>query len=172
MTVEAYQFLRQGLVPEQNASFSREGGTLVVTFWETTELGAQPTQQEVDDAVSDLTVVNGQTFSQWLAEHGGDPVLTKRREARAEHVVGSSPLSVAQRAEMAERNMRDNYLTTRIMELQAVVDAMLASSGQVQALRDAGLAARGAAWSPTATRTRPAARASLKDAINNGAGDT
>lgn len=42
----------------------------------------QPTEAEVDDAQADVTVVNGQTFSQWRAEHGGDSTLTFRREAK------------------------------------------------------------------------------------------
>ena len=46
------------------------------------ELGTPPTQQEIDDALADLTIVNGQTFSQWRAEHGGDPVLTLQRKAK------------------------------------------------------------------------------------------
>ena len=42
----------------------------------------QPTEQEIIDAGNDLTTVNGQVFSEWLAEHGGDPILTLRREAQ------------------------------------------------------------------------------------------
>ena len=53
-----------------------------ITYWNTVELGTQPTEQEIIDAGNDLTTVNGQVFSEWLAEHGGDPILTLRREAQ------------------------------------------------------------------------------------------
>ena len=42
----------------------------------------QPTEQAVIDAGNDLTTVNGQVFSEWYAENGGDPVATLRRKAR------------------------------------------------------------------------------------------
>lgn len=42
----------------------------------------QPTPQVIDDAGSDLTVINGQTFSQWLLDHGSDSLATRKRMAR------------------------------------------------------------------------------------------
>jgi hypothetical protein len=41
----------------------------------------QPTEQEIIDAGNDLTTVNGQVFSEWYAENGGDATLTLRRKA-------------------------------------------------------------------------------------------
>ena len=55
-------------------------GGLVHLDWRHTD--PQPTEQAVQDALADATTVNGQTFSQWLAEHGGDSVATFRRKAR------------------------------------------------------------------------------------------
>ena len=41
----------------------------------------QPTEQEIIDAGNDLTTVNGQVFSEWYAENGGDATLTLRKRA-------------------------------------------------------------------------------------------
>ena len=52
-------------------------------LWDDAKAGrTQPTEQEIADVNSDITVVNGQLFSEWFAEHGGDPVLTRRRQLR------------------------------------------------------------------------------------------
>jgi len=42
----------------------------------------QPTEQEIIDAGNDLTTIDGQLFSEWFAEHGGDSALTLRRKAK------------------------------------------------------------------------------------------
>ena len=44
----------------------------------------QPTAQEILDVQNDITVIGGQLFSEWLAENGGDLVLTKRKKAKDE----------------------------------------------------------------------------------------
>jgi hypothetical protein len=41
----------------------------------------QPTEQEIIDAGNDLTTINGQVFSEWFAENGGDAALTLRKRA-------------------------------------------------------------------------------------------
>ena len=59
------------------------GVGLTITNWNDAQAGgSQPTDQEIIDAGNDLTTVNGQVFSEWYAEHGGDPILTLRREAQ------------------------------------------------------------------------------------------
>ena len=47
-----------------------------------TSVDTEPTEQEIIDAGNDLTTINGQVFSVWYAENGGDPVATLRRKAR------------------------------------------------------------------------------------------
>ena len=43
----------------------------------------QPTAKQLEAWRTDAAPLpNGQAFSQWLAEHGGDPVLTARRQTR------------------------------------------------------------------------------------------
>lgn len=43
----------------------------------------QPTEQVINDYASDTTPLpSGQLFSEWLAENGGDPLLTLRRKAK------------------------------------------------------------------------------------------
>lgn len=42
----------------------------------------QPTEQQIIDAGNDLTTINGQTFSQWYAENGGDAVATAKKLAK------------------------------------------------------------------------------------------
>ena len=65
--------------PDDYQLIDRESTGIEFEYWNT---GPEPTEQEIIDASNDLTVVNGQTFSQWLAEHGGDPVATFRRQAK------------------------------------------------------------------------------------------
>jgi hypothetical protein len=58
-------------------------GIVILSQWDDVLAGGpQPTDQEIIDAGNDLTTVNGQVFSEWYAEHGGDPILTLRREAQ------------------------------------------------------------------------------------------
>lgn len=64
-------------------------------------------------------------------------------------------------------NKRDNFLTTRIIELQDAMDAMKASTGAVQNLRDA----IPANFLPTNTRPRNDAIQDYKDDISSGNAD-
>ena len=62
---------------------SRRGGVGLIHLWDEAKTGRlQPTEQEATDAVNDLVSVDGQLFSDWFAEHGGDPILTRRRKLR------------------------------------------------------------------------------------------
>lgn len=65
-------------------------------------------------------------------------------------------------------NKRDNYLVNRIAELQAALDAMKASSGNTQALRDA----IPGAWLATNTRSKANAVADYTADIDAGNQDT
>jgi hypothetical protein len=65
-------------------------------------------------------------------------------------------------------NQRDNFLTTRVAELQSAMDAMKASTGAVQNMRDA----IPAAWLATNTRPRGAAIQDYKDEIAAGGADS
>ena len=144
-------------------------GTAYINSWNDTIAGmTQPTDQEIIDAGNDLTVVNGQVFSVWFAENGGDPVLTNRRVATEDGIDGDRAISVQSRAELGERNTRDNYLVTRIIELQDALLAIKASTGAADNIR----AAIPASFSPSATKDRATARQDLKDEINSGGSDT
>lgn len=57
-------------------------GVISFEYWNSDKLGPQPTEQEIIDAANDLTIVDGQTFSEWWAENGGNKELTIRRKAR------------------------------------------------------------------------------------------
>lgn len=54
----------------------------LITLWNEAALGPIPTIQQIDDWLNDVTSVGGQTFSQWLTEHGGDPIKTSKRKVR------------------------------------------------------------------------------------------
>ena len=62
-----------------NADFMSYLTEMVIQNWEDESI--QPTDQEIIDAGNDLTTVNGQLFSQWYAENGGDVTLTLRKTA-------------------------------------------------------------------------------------------
>ena len=150
-----------------NASLKQ--GIAIIRAWDDALAGqTQPTDQEITDAGNDLTTVNGQVFSEWQAENGGDPVLTNRRIATEDGIDGDRAISVQSRAELGERNTRDNYLITRIIELQDALLAIKASTGAADNIR----AAIPASFSPSATKDRATARQDLKDEINSGGSDT
>ncbi|NIQ10491.1 MAG: hypothetical protein GWO08_22325, partial [Gammaproteobacteria bacterium] len=59
------------------------GGVAIIHAWDQGIAGIpQPTEQEINDAAGDLTTINGQLFSEWLAENGGDATLTIRKQAQ------------------------------------------------------------------------------------------
>lgn len=78
-------------------------------------------------------------------------------------VVGDA-VGVELRAIIEVFNKRDNYLVNRIAELQQALDAVKASSGAAQNIRDA----IPANWLATNTRPRPDAVQDYKDEINAG----
>jgi hypothetical protein len=53
--------------------------SIITVDWHSQD--TQPTDQEIIDAGNDLTTVNGQVFSEWFAENGGDAALTLRKRA-------------------------------------------------------------------------------------------
>jgi hypothetical protein len=57
----------------------RDPSGVYLDEWNSVE--TQPTDQEIIDAGNDLTTVNGQVFSEWYAENGGDATLTLRKRA-------------------------------------------------------------------------------------------
>jgi hypothetical protein len=77
-TGQIIQFM-YGVAQTANVEIGRIPVEIII--WDSA-LGTQPTEQEIIDAGNDLTTVNGQVFSVWLAEHGGDPALTFRRLAK------------------------------------------------------------------------------------------
>ena len=82
-TTTILMFLLPGTEPEKHYSVGKTNTTINIEFYDETAVGQpQPTEQEIIDAGNDLTTVNGQVFSAWYAENGGDPVLTFRRQAK------------------------------------------------------------------------------------------
>jgi hypothetical protein len=69
-----------GYLPEAIIIHSPYNNEIIIQNWN--DPSPQPTDQEIINAGNDLTTVNGQVFSEWYAEHGGDPILTLRREAQ------------------------------------------------------------------------------------------
>jgi hypothetical protein len=65
-------------------------------------------------------------------------------------------------------NQRDNYLINRILELQAALDAIKASSGPVDNIRNAVPAT----WLATNTRDKPTSVQAYKDEISSGGADS
>ncbi len=58
-----------------------DGGGVTSLQWNHAD--PQPTEQQVNDWATDAVALpSGQLFSQWQAEHGGDPQLTFRRQAK------------------------------------------------------------------------------------------
>ena len=55
-------------------------GIVTIDEWNS-DYGVEPTEQEIIDAGNDLTTINGQVFSEWYAENGGDATLTLRKKA-------------------------------------------------------------------------------------------
>jgi hypothetical protein len=124
----------------------------------------EPTEQQIIDAGNDLTVVNGQTFSQWHAENGADATLTARKQAKDK----ADAVDQSTRALLQNANQRINYLTNRMIELQDRVQAMLDSVDVPSAMKADGLAV---SISVTSTRTLPTAIQDYKDDIDSGAAD-
>lgn len=76
-------------------------------------------------------------------------------------------LGVEFRALVELVNKRDNYLTNRVLELQAAFDAIKASSGPADNIRNA----IPASWLATATRDRPTAISAYKADVSAGVAD-
>jgi hypothetical protein len=169
-------FLTPAADPENDDYFrvSSRAGVVSIDYWNTGLLGVQPTELEITNASNDLTPVDhGEgpvLWSAWIAERGGDPSLTTRKKAKDEVVDHWAELGVAMRAELGERNTRDNYATTRLLELQTAIVALAAaitgSNGGAENIR-AAVALVDLTFSPTMTRTRAQARNDLKAEIDD-----
>lgn len=79
-TLPAFTVVEFLLGHPPEARFWETATEIIIDNWVDTD--QQPTDQEIIDASNDLTTVNGQLFSEWYAEHGGDHVATMRRKAK------------------------------------------------------------------------------------------
>lgn len=77
-TAKILEFL--GFKLDQDFEVGWTGTETIICKWYS--VITQPTDQEINDASNDLTTINGQVFSAWYAEHGGNAVSTLRREAK------------------------------------------------------------------------------------------
>ncbi len=82
-------------------------------------------------------------------------------------VDGVMPTGVTDRSLIQSHNKRDNYIVTRLLELQSAMDAMKASSGAADNLR----AAIPSNWSATKTRALGDAVKDYKDDVTSGVSD-
>ena len=158
-TSKIIEFLRPGIIQSEYSVTDRKG---LITIQEYNGSGVVPTEQELLDAEAGSTLVNGQTFTQWHDENGGNPTLTYRKKVK-DRVDETSKIGVELRAIIQLFNKRDNYLTNRIIELQDRVQAMLDSVGGADAMRTAGL---NIPLSPISTRSLSDAKQDYKDGID------
>ena len=147
-----------------DTDFSVGVDNLGVTTFIWYSVSPEPTEQEIIDAGNDLTIVNGQVFSEWYAENGGDATLTGRKKARDL----SSGVDMQTRAVIHTLNQRVNWLTNRLVETQETLVAIRDATFGTQA-RDNVLPGF-----PMATSTRPLPQAiqDYVDDIDSGAVDT
>jgi hypothetical protein len=144
----------------------------------------EPVANYIEEA--DLSAVAGQPEKYWKitgdvvslmspAEQAAvDAALTaaatqERRDSVTTEVdSGSQFEGVRARALLENANQRCNYLVNRVAQLQAAMDAMKATTGAVQNMRDA----IPATWLPTNTRDKPTAIQDYKDDVQAGNQDT
>ena len=91
-------------------------------------------------------------------------LLTTQVESQAPLAIGPDEIGMRLRAVVELFNKRDNFNTTRIVELQNRVQAMLDSTGNADAMRTDGLAV---SISATNTRTRSEAVTDFRAIIDN-----
>lgn len=136
----------------------------------------------------DLSAVTGQPNKYWIIDPPGSDTVrlaTAPEQAVIDAAIDSAtttsnrngavaiaddPQSVGMqnRSLIEVFNQRDNFLTNRIVQLQDAMDAMKASTGAVQNLRDA----IPAVFLPTDTRPKGDAVQAYKDEIDSGGADT
>lgn len=116
------------------------------------------------DPVTEMTQAEKDVIDASEAAQAVDDARAEATAPIADDATSANGLGVRTRAEIEGRNKRDNYLVNRIIELQAALDAMKATSGNAQNIRDA----IPASWMPTATRPRSDAIQDFRASINNG----
>ena len=141
--------------------------------------GADPFLNIFDPDTSELEVeaVDQATLDAAFAGYVADQANIDAATAEAQRVRqrdqaeiapdGEGSGGMSARALIAVLNQRDNFLTNRIIELQQAMDAMKASTGAVQNLRDA----IPANFLPTAPRPRNDAIQDYKDEVSSGNAD-
>jgi hypothetical protein len=148
----------------------------------------EPIANYIEDP--DLSAVTGEPNKYWIitgdvvtlmdqaAQDAVDAAELAAREAQsrtisvdavAEPLTNNALTGHQMRAIIELFNKRDNFNTTRIIELQNQVQAMIGSTGNIANLRADGAAV---AISATSTRTRPEAITDYNDIINSGGVDT
>lgn len=135
----------------------------------------------------DLSAVTGQPNKYWIIDPVGSDTVrlaTPAEQAVIDAAIDSAtttsnrdgavaiaddPQSVGMqnRSLIEVFNQRDNFLTNRIVQLQDAMDAMKASTGAADNIRDA----IPATFLPTVTRPRADAIQDYKDEINSGGAD-
>lgn len=93
--------------------------------------------------------------------------LASHRAASIANVDVNAPEGFDLRALIETFNKRDNWVINRLLELQAALDAVKASTGPADNIR----AAIPATWLATATRSKPDTVQEYKDNITAGAAD-
>jgi hypothetical protein len=143
-----------GFIPETDFSVSSSPITEVITLsW--LSAATEPTEQEIIDAG------NSAEFAAWYADHGGDPVLTRRRIAR-EAIEGLRDTDHLIRAALFAIVDELNRHADKHNEILDAVDA---------AVSLADFKSRVAAIGDYPQRTRPQLKAAAVDIINDGTSD-
>lgn len=84
------------------------GGIGEFNMWDNIKAGRrQPTEQEIADVLSDVTQVNGQLFSAWQAENGGNPGLSRRKKLRDRIVTPEEKIRVAVMASLTGKTIAE-----------------------------------------------------------------
>jgi len=94
-------------------------------------------------------------------------IQSDTRKNVTNRIEGQMPLGVTDRAVVQAYNKQDNYILTRLLELQLALNTMKASTGNVDNLR----AAIPSNWSNTKLRQLGNAVKDYKDDINSGISD-
>lgn len=157
MSPQVIEFLTGALQPDD---YALNGNTGQISGWK--HGAAQPTEQQIADAEADRTTVNGQVFSQWLAEHGGNAAATLRREAR-EALSAARAESALHRAALLVIVDEFNRHTEKFTALRNAI----ANANSLAEVKTAA-----AAIDPIPVRTGQDLRNAAEGKINAGAADS